>query len=400
MSLSAQDALACIRRGVEELISEDELLARLEKGQPLRVKLGLDPTAPDIHVGHTVVLNKLRQFQELGHTVIFLIGDFTATIGDPSGKDAMRKPMTMEQVAENTRTYERQAFKILDPEHTELACNSTWMNAFTAQQMVQLASTYTVARMLERDDFHKRYSAQQPIAIHEFLYPLFQGYDSVALQADVELGGTDQKFNLLVGRELQKHFSQRPQCILTMPVLEGLDGVQKMSKSLNNYIAITDTPDDMLGKLMSISDDLMWRYYILLSAKSDIDIQRLKSAVVQGRNPRDIKMMLAEELVTRFHHKQAAEDAARRFSERFQQHRLPDNLESIKLASNQKAWLIGHILQRVGLVQSTSEAMRMIQQGAVRIDGERIADVKQMIEVGETHIYQVGRRRFAKVSLV
>lgn len=393
------EALAELKRGAVEILLEDELLARLEVGKPLRVKLGFDPTAPDIHLGHTVILNKLRQFQELGHDVLFLIGDFTAMIGDPTGKNVTRKPLLRDEVMHNAKTYEAQAFKILDPKRTQVMFNSEWMEKQTAADLVRLASQQTVARMLERDDFNKRYKSNQPIAIHEFLYPLLQGYDSVAMEADVELGGTDQKFNLLMGRELQKHFKQKPQCVLTMPLLEGLDGVQKMSKSLNNYIGITDEPDDMFGKVMSVSDELMWRYYELLSFHSLSDIENLKQQVSEGRNPRDVKVLLAEELVARFHSATAAEQAHQHFVERFKHHELPDDLEEQVLEAEGSALGIGYVLQRAGLVKTTSEAMRMLKQGAVRIDGERAEDLKLEIPKGEVHLFQVGKRRFAKVKI-
>lgn len=393
------EALEEIKRGTAEIISEEELAARMVGKAPLCIKLGFDPTAPDIHLGHTVILNKLRQFQNLGHHVLFLIGDFTAMIGDPSGKSATRKPLTREDVLENAKTYETQAFKILDPERTQVMFNSEWMSQLKAEDLIRLAATHTVARMIERDDFHKRFTSQRPIAIHEFLYPLLQGYDSVMMKADVELGGTDQKFNLLVGRELQRHFEQRPQCIVTMPLLEGLDGVQKMSKSLNNYIGITDSPDEMFGKIMSISDELMWRYYELLSFRPLHEINAMRDAVTQGKNPRDIKILLGEELVARFYNEKAAQAAHQQFIDRFKHHELPTDLEEISLPAENDGLAIGYILQRAGLVNSTSEALRMIKQGAVRIDGERIENPKLAIPVGESHLYQVGKRRFAKVKI-
>ncbi|ACJ19666.1 tyrosine--tRNA ligase [Coxiella burnetii] len=398
--ISSQEAFEEIKRGAVEIIHEDELLSRLAEEKPLRIKLGFDPTAPDIHLGHTVVLNKLRQFQTLGHEVIFLIGDFTAMIGDPTGKNITRQPLTREIVMENTKTYETQAFRILDPDKTQVTSNSTWINKLKADDLVRLAATYTVARMLERDDFNKRYLSQQPIAIHEFLYPLLQGYDSVALKADVELGGTDQKFNLLVGRELQKHFGQRPQCVLTVPLLEGLDGIQKMSKSLNNYIGITEPPEEMFGKVMSISDELMWCYYELLSFRPMREINRWREEVSEGRNPRDIKILLAEELVTRFHSKEAATKAHQHFIDRFKRHELPTDLDEIELTAENTHLTIGYILQRAGLVNTTSEGLRMIAQGAVRIDGERVEDIKLAIPRGESHLFQVGKRRFAKVKVI
>ena len=395
-----QEALEEIKRGAVEILPEEELLVRLSEKKPLRVKFGLDPTAPDIHLGHTIVLNKLRQFQVLGHEVIFLIGDFTGMIGDPTGKNITRKPLTYEEVMENTKTYEAQAFRILDPEKTQVTFNSNWMNNLKTNDLVRLASTYTVARMLERDHFNKRYAAQQPIAIHEFLYPLLQGYDSMVLHADIELGGTDQKFNLLVGRELQKNFDQRPQCILTMPLLEGLDGVQKMSKSLNNYIGIMESPEEMFGKIMSISDDLMWRYYELLSFRPMQEINRWHREVVKGSNPRDIKILLSEELVTRFHGKKAAKAAHQHFVDRFKNHELPTNLKEIEVPAENDYLGIMYILQRAGLVSTTSKARRMILQGAVRIDGERIEDIRLTIPTGESHLYQVGKRHFARVKVI
>ncbi|MFW0068269.1 MAG: tyrosine--tRNA ligase [Coxiella endosymbiont of Dermacentor silvarum] len=398
--LSSQETLEEIKRGVVEIILEEELLVCLNEKKSLRIKLGFDPTAPDIHFGHTVVLNKLRQFQVLGHDVIFLIGDFTGMIGDPTGKNITRRPLTREEVVENTKTYEAQAFRILDPGKTQVIFNSTWMNNLKADNLIRIASTYTVARMLKRDDFNKRYAAQQPISIHEFLYPLLQGYDSVVLHANVELGGTDQKFNLLVGRELQKHFGQRPQCILTMPLLEGLDGVQKMSKSLNNYIGIMESPSEMFGKIMSISDDLMWRYYELLSFQPIKEINRWRREIAKGKNPRDIKILLGEELVARFHGKKAAKAAHKYFIDYFKNHKLPTDLKEIEVLAENGHLGIGYILQRVGLVSTISEARRMIIQGAVRIDGERIEDIRLTIPVGESHLYQVGRRRFAKVKTV
>ena len=397
---SLQEALEEIKRGTVEILLQEELVVRLSEKKPLRIKLGFDPTAPDIHLGHTVVLNKLRQFQVLGHEVIFLIGDFTGIIGDPTGKNITRKPLTREEIIENTKTYETQVFHILDPEKTQVTFNSTWMNNLKADNLIRLASTYTVARMLERDDFNKRYTTQQPIAIHEFLYPLLQGYDSVAICADVELGGTDQKFNLLVGRELQKHFGQRPQCILTMPLLEGLDGVQKMSKSLNNYIGITESPTEIFGKIMSISDNLMWRYYELLSFQPIQKINRWRREITEGKNPRDIKILLGKELVARFHGRKAAKSAYQYFIKYFKNHELPADLKEIEVLAENNYLRIGYILQRAGLVSTTSEARRMIAQGAVRIDGERIEDIQLTIPSGESHVYQVGKRRFAKVKTI
>lgn len=396
---ATKDNLQEIRRGAVDILIEDELIDRLKTGRPLRVKLGLDPTSPDIHLGHTVILNKLRQFQELGHKILFLIGDFTAMIGDPTGKNETRPPLTREQVLDNAKTYESQAFKILDPDRTEIMTNSTWMDKQSSADLIRLAATQTVARMLERDDFDKRYAAKQPIAIHEFLYPLLQGYDSVAMEADVELGGTDQKFNLLAGRELQKHYGQKPQVVLTMPLLEGTDGVKKMSKSLGNYIGITDRPDEMFGKLMSISDQLMWRYLELLSFRPMSEIEKWQKEVENGKNPRDVKVGLAEEIVTRFHSAGDAKRAYETFAERFQKHELPTNLEEQSVATKESALGIAYILKLAGLVNSTSEALRMIKQSAVRIDGERVSDQQLQIPVGETHLYQIGRRRFAKIKV-
>ena len=400
MVVSPTEMLEKIKWGAAELILEDELLERLSQKEPLRIKLGLDPTAPDLHLGHTVILNKLRQFQDLGHTVLFLIGDFTAMIGDPSGKNVTRQPLSREAVSVNAKTYEAQAFKILHPDRTQVLFNSEWMSPLKAEDLIRLAATHTVARMLERDDFNKRYKTNQPIAIHEFLYPLLQGYDSVVMKSDLELGGTDQKFNLLVGRELQRHFGQRPQCILTMPLLEGLDGIQKMSKSLGNYIGVTESADEMFGKIMSISDELMWRYYELLSFQPKEHVNALRRAVAEGRNPRDVKIDLGKEIVARFHDNKAAQAALLHFEERFQRHELPEDLPEQRVIADQHSLAIGYLLQRVGLVKNTSEALRMIKQGAVRIDGNRIEDSKLEIPAGKSHIYQVGKRRFAKVRVV
>ena len=388
-----------IKRGTSEILVEHELKERLQKGAKLRVKLGLDPTAADIHFGHTVVLNKLRQFQELGHEVQFLIGDFTALIGDPTGKNVTRKPLTAEAIAENAKTYQEQAFKILDPTQTRVMFNSTWMNQFNAADMLRLASQSTVARMLERDDFAKRYKSGQSIAIHEFLYPLLQGYDSVEMKSDVELGGTDQKFNLLMGRELQKDAGQKPQSVIMLPLLEGLDGVQKMSKSLGNYIGITDEASEMFGKIMSISDELMWRYYELLSFRSLSDISQLHKAADEGRNPRDIKVELAMELVARFHDKKAAQTAYEDFVSRFQKNQLPTDVEIKSVQSIEGKLAIAHLLKAAGLVSSTSDALRMIKQGAVKINGERVSDAKLEIAAGTNQLYQVGKRKFAKIEL-
>lgn len=393
--MSAKEALALIRRGVSEIISEESLLERLEAGVPLRVKLGIDPTAADLHFGHTVVINKLRQFQELGHDVLFLVGDFTSMIGDPSGRNVMRKPLSLEEIAVNAKTYTQQVFKILDPKKTSVMFNSEWMGKQSAADLIRLSSLSTVAQMLERDDFDKRFQANQPIALHEFIYPLLQGYDSVAMKADVELGGTDQKFNLLMGRELQKHYGQKPQCVITMPLLEGLDGVQKMSKSLGNYIGITDAPDDMFGKIMSVSDELMWRYFELLSFRPNADIDALRLGVRDGRNPRDVKFELGLELVARFHGAASAKSANEHFISRFQQNILPENLELIAL---QGPLSITHLLKAAGLVSGTSDAVRMIDAGAVKIDGERVSDTKLVISSGE-HVYQVGKRKIARVCV-
>lgn len=392
-------ALELIKRGADELLVESELIAKLKEGRPLRVKAGFDPTAPDLHLGHTVLLNKLRHFQNLGHHVMFLIGDFTGLIGDPSGKNATRPPLTHEQIMENARTYEKQVYKVLDPERTEICFNSGWMNKLGAAGMLRLASHSTVARMLERDDFSKRYLAQQAIAVHEFLYPLCQGYDSVAMRADIELGGTDQKFNLLMGRELQKDFKQTPQCVLTMPLLEGLDGVNKMSKSLGNYIGIDEPPDEIFGKVMSISDDLMWRYFDLLSFRGTDEITGLRRQAEEGRNPRDIKTILARELVTRFYDEATADAARATFEARFQRGAMPDDMPEVSLPSNDDGFSLVQALKLSGLTPSTSEAMRMIQQGAVRVDGIRVSDNALMLSKDETVVLQVGKRKFARVTL-
>ncbi|OGT49920.1 MAG: tyrosine--tRNA ligase [Gammaproteobacteria bacterium RIFCSPHIGHO2_12_FULL_38_11] len=397
--MSAKEALALIRRGTSEIISEESLLERLESGVPLRVKLGIDPTAADLHFGHTVVINKLRQFQELGHEVLFLVGDFTSMIGDPSGRNVMRKPLSSEEIAINAKTYTQQVFKILDPVKTKVMFNSEWMGKQSAADLIRLSSLSTVAQMLERDDFDKRFQANQPIALHEFIYPLLQGYDSVAMKADVELGGTDQKFNLLMGRELQKHYAQKPQCVITMPLLEGLEGVQKMSKSLGNYIGITDTPDDMFGKIMSVSDELMWRYFELLSFQRDTDIDALRLGVREGRNPRDVKFALGMELVARFHGDTAAKNAKENFISRFQKDEMPMDLECVCFQGEGDEMSIAHILKTAKLVSSTSDAIRMIKQGAVRIDGERIENLKLMVKFEEEHVYQVGKRKFRKVKI-
>jgi len=397
--VSTREALETLRRGADEIIREDELVERLDSGRPLRIKAGFDPTAPDLHIGHTVLINKLRQFQDLGHQVLFLIGDFTGMIGDPTGKSATRKALTPEEVSANARTYQEQIFRILDPERTEVVFNSTWMNRMTSADMVQLAARYTVARMLERDDFHQRYAANQSIAIHEFLYPLIQGYDSVAMRADVELGGTDQKFNLLVGREMQKEYGQRPQVILTMPILEGLDGVQKMSKSLNNYIGIKEPANDMFGKVMSISDDLMWRYFELLSFRPLSEIEGLRREVEAGRNPRDVKFLLAAEITTRFHDEAAARAAQEEFVSRFQKGAMPSDIPERTVQAGDDGIGIAALLKEAGLTPSTSEAMRMLKQGAVRVDGERVEDRLIQFGAGATHVFQVGKRRFARITV-
>ena len=391
--------IAELTRGTDEVLPDDGLAAKLGKGRPLVVKAGFDPTAPDLHIGHTVLINKMRQFQEFGHEVVFLIGDFTGMIGDPSGKNATRPPLSPEEIKANANTYEAQIYKILDRDRTRIEFNSTWMGDMDAAGLVRLASHHTVARMLERDDFRKRYEGGQPISIHEFLYPIVQGYDSVALKADIELGGTDQKFNLLVGRQLQQDYGQEPQVVMTTPLLEGLDGVQKMSKSLGNYVGITEPPGEMFGKLMSISDDLMWRYFEVLSFRSLDDIEGLRTRVEDGMNPRDVKFELAMEIVTRFHDAAAAEAAKQEFISRFREGAMPDDMPELTLEAEGGTLGIAHLLKGAGLVSSTSEAFRMIKQGAVRIDGERVEDRSLTIDAGSTNVYQVGRRRFARVSL-
>jgi len=392
-------ALEEIRRGAEEILVEEELTERLRRGERLRVKAGFDPTAPDLHLGHTVLLNKLRHFQALGHEAIFLIGDFTGRIGDPSGRDVTRKPMSAEQLEANAATYREQIFHILDPETTRIEFNSCWMNAMGAAGLVELASRHTVARMLERDDFHRRHRAGQPICIHEFLYPLVQGYDSVALQADVELGGTDQKFNLLVGRQLQQSYGQRPQTILTMPLLEGLDGVRKMSKSYDNSIGIDEPPAEIYGKLMSISDTLMWRYYELLSLRPAAELRGLQRQVREGLNPRDAKQQLAREIVARFHGNQAAARAEQEFIARFRQGQLPQDIPEVRVREREQGWTAAGLLQEARLTASTSEAHRMIRQGAVKLDGERLDDGWRRIDPGGPHLLQVGKRRIARVTI-
>lgn len=392
-------SLEVIKRGAEELLVEAEFVEKLKRGRPLRVKAGFDPTAPDLHFGHTVLINKLKHFQDLGHEILFLIGDFTGLIGDPTGKNATRPPLSREQVMENAKTYQEQVFKILDPARTKVCFNSEWMDALGAAGMIRLAAHHTVARMLERDDFSKRYAANQSIAIHEFLYPLCQGYDSVALQADVELGGTDQKFNLLMGRELQKHYGQEPQTVLMMPLLEGLDGTNKMSKSMGNYIGINEPPAEIFGKVMSISDELMWRYYELLSFKSVSELGAIRKAVAEGRNPRDVKIELAVELVSRFHGAAAGEAALADFIARFQKGVLPDEMPEVSIPAGPEGLPIGQILRQSGLTASTSEALRMIDQGGVRLNGERVVDKGLVLHAGETVVLQVGKRKFARVSL-
>lgn len=393
-----EESLDLIKRGSDELLIEAELVEKLKSGRPLRVKAGFDPTAPDLHLGHTVLINKLRHFQDLGHHVMFLIGDFTGMIGDPTGKNTTRPPLSREQILENARTYQEQVFKILDPEKTEICFNSTWFEPLGAAGMIKLAALHTVARMLERDDFSKRYANGQPIAIHEFLYPLCQGYDSVAMRADVELGGTDQKFNLLVGRELQKHYGQSPQCVLMMPLLEGLDGVNKMSKSLGNYVGINEPPKEIFGKLMSVSDTLMWRYYDLLSFRGNAEIAKLRDEVASGRNPRDVKVMLAQEIVARFHGQPAAVDALADFEARFKQGAIPDELPEVDLAMGEQVPTIVQVLKMAGLTASTSEAMRMIDQGGVKVDGVKVEDKGLVLAVDKSLVVQVGKRKFARVS--
>ncbi|MDP1764449.1 MAG: tyrosine--tRNA ligase, partial [Sediminibacterium sp.] len=394
------EQLEIIKRGCEELLIEAELVDKLKSGKPLRVKAGFDPTAPDLHLGHTVLINKLRQLQDLGHHIVFLIGDFTGMIGDPSGKNTTRPPLTRAEVERNAETYKAQVFKILDAGKTEVVYNSAWMDRLSSADMIRLAATHTVARMLERDDFGKRYRANQPIAIHEFLYPLVQGYDSVALKADLELGGTDQKFNLLMGRELQKHYGQPPQCILTMPLLEGLDGVNKMSKSLGNYIGINEPPQEIFGKLMSVSDDLMWRYIQLLSFESLQTVEGWKRQVAEGANPRTIKVGFAQEIVARFHGATAATQALAEFEARFQRGAMPEDMPEISVASTEGGITVPVLLKQAGLVSSTSDAIRQIAGGGVRIDGERVVDKSAIVLLGATVVAQVGKRRFARVTII
>ena len=396
---SIKEQIAELSRGTDEVLPEDGLEAKLKQGRPLIVKAGFDPTAPDLHIVHTVLNNKMRQVQQLGHDVVFLIGDFTGMIGDPSGKNATRPPLSPEDIKANAETYEEQIFKILDPDKTRVEFNSSWMGDMDAAGLIKLAARHTVARMLERDDFNKRYKGGQSISIHEFLYPLVQGYDSVALKADVELGGTDQKFNLLVGRQLQQDYGQEPQIVMTTPLLEGLDGVNKMSKSLDNYIGITEPPGEMFGKIMSISDDLMWRYFEVLSFRSIKDIDKLKRSVADGMNPRDAKFELGLEIVARFHDEAAARGAHDEFVARFQKGAMPDEIPEKTLNSQDGKLGLAHLLKGAGLVASTSEAFRMVKQGAVKIDGERVENERLEIESGSTHIYQVGKRKFARVTL-
>ncbi len=396
---SITEALDIIRRGTEEIIPEAELIEKLKQGRPLRIKAGFDPTAPDLHLGHTVLLNKMRQLQELGHEVMFLIGDFTGMIGDPTGKNITRKPLTQEAVAKNAETYKRQVFKILDPNKTKVMFNSEWLGKKSAVDLIQLASTSTVARMLERDDFSKRYKTNQPIAIHEFLYPLLQGYDSVAMNADIELGGTDQKFNLLMGRELQKHYEQPQQVVITLPLLEGLDGVNKMSKSLGNYIGIDEPANDIFGKVMSISDEIMWRYYELVSLRTVQELVELKQKALAGMNPRDIKIMLAKELVTRFHSAEMADLAHQDFVQRFQKNQLPDKIDEISLQIPVQGMPIANVLKLANLVETTSEAFRMLDGGGVRINGEKIVERGLLLKPGTCYTYQIGKRKFAVIKL-
>ena len=399
MPIDIPQQLAVFKRGADELIVEAELADKLRRGKPLRIKEGFDPTRPDLHLGHTVQFNKLKQLQDLGHHIIFLIGDFTGMIGDPTGRNVTRPPLSREELEANAKTYTDQAFLILDRDRTEVAFNAKWLSALGADGMIRLAARYTVARMLERDDFARRYREGQPIAVHEFLYPLAQGYDSVALQADVELGGTDQKFNLLVGRELQRHYGQEPQCILTLPLLEGLDGVNKMSKSLDNYVGITEAPAEMFGKLMSISDQLMWRYYELLSFRPLAEIARLKRECAEGRNPRDAKVELAQEIVARFHSRQAAETALAEFESRFRDHAMPDSMPEITLHSGGQGLALPQLCKQAGLTASTSEAMRLIEQRGLKVDGEVVADKTRVVAAGTTVVIQAGKRKFARVTI-
>lgn len=398
--LTAEEQLAELKRGTAEILLESELLTKLRRGQPLRVKAGFDPTAPDLHLGHTVLINKMRRFQEFGHEVLFLIGDFTGLIGDPSGRNATRPALTAEEVQANAATYQQQIFKILDPQKTRIVFNSHWMNEMSSVGLIRLAAKHTVARMLERDDFAKRYKGGQPIAIHEFLYPLVQGYDSVALKADVELGGTDQKFNLLVGRQLQEGFGQEPQVVITMPLLEGLDGVNKMSKSLSNYIAVTDTPDDMFGKLMSVSDELMWRYFDLLSFRSNAELAELRSAIAGGRNPMAAKVELAKEITARFHGAAAADRAEETFRSRSQKREVPADVATRVEEIDEPTISLARLLKQAGLVESTSAANRLIEQGGVRIDGEKIDNSKAVVSPGPPRLFQAGKRGFLRIEVV
>lgn len=397
---SLETQIANLTEGTAEILVADELKAKLRKGVALRVKAGFDPTAPDLHLGHTVLINKLRHFQELGHTVLYLIGDFTGMIGDPTGKSATRPALTPEILLANAKSFETQIFKILDPERTQVVFNSSWLSKLSAGDMIQLAARYNVARMLERDDFAKRYASGQSIAIHEFLYPLIQGYDSVVLKADVELGGTDQKFNLLMGRELQRQYGHEPQVVMMMPILEGTDGVQKMSKSLNNYIGITEPPNEMFGKIMSISDELMWRYFSLLSFRTKTEVDKLRREAAEGKNPRDIKFLLAQEIVQRFHSPSAAATALADFIQRFQKHAQPDDLQELEFKVDASGVMIANLLKMAGMTSSTTESMRMIKQGAVKIDAHKVEDSKLIIQKGTEHVYQVGKRRFARIKVI
>jgi tyrosyl-tRNA synthetase len=398
--LTAEEQLAELKRGTAEILLESELLTKLRRGQPLRVKAGFDPTAPDLHLGHTVLINKMRRFQEFGHEVLFLIGDFTGLIGDPSGRNATRPALTAEEVQANAATYQQQIFKILDPRKTRIVFNSHWMNEMSSVGLIRLAAKHTVARMLERDDFAKRYKGGQPIAIHEFLYPLVQGYDSVALKADVELGGTDQKFNLLVGRQLQEGFGQEPQVVITMPLLEGLDGVNKMSKSLGNYIAVTDTPDDMFGKLMSVSDELMWRYFDLLSFRSNAELAGLRDAVAAGRNPMAVKVELAKEITARFHGFPAAKRAEETFRNRSQKRETPGDVATRIVEIDESTISLAKLLKQAGLVESTSAAHRLIEQGGVKIDGEKVVNSRTVVSSGPARLFQAGKRGFLRIEVV
>jgi tyrosyl-tRNA synthetase len=397
--ITIDETLAIIRRGTEEILIEEDLIAKLKEDRPLRIKAGFDPTAPDLHLGHTVLLNKMRQLQDLGHEVMFLVGDFTGMIGDPSGKNETRPPLTREQVQENALTYQKQVLKVLDPQKTKIMFNSQWGDKLSAVDIIKLASTHTVARMLERDDFHKRFTSEQPIAIHEFLYPLLQGYDSVAMRADIELGGTDQKFNLLMGRELQKQNGQKPQVIITLPLLPGLDGIKKMSKSLGNYIGIDEPAEQIFGKVMSISDETMWLWFELISFRTINEIKKLRDEVNSGMNPRDVKFLLGEEIVARFYNTDAAESARENFIAQFQKGQVPDNMPEVELVTGGNGMSIAHIIKAAKLTDSTSDAIRLLQQGAVRVDGEKIVDKNIHIQVKKTFILQVGKRRFAKVTL-